>query len=42
MQVTCELITSKWFSNLLVAEVVISNNILSRYIAHCLLRILSV
>jgi len=32
MQITCELITSKGLSNLLVAEVVISDSILSRYI----------
>jgi len=37
--IICELITSKWLSNLLVAEVVISDSILSRYIAHYLLHI---
>jgi len=42
MQITCELITSKWLANLLVTEVVISDSILSRYIAHYLLQILSV
>ena len=42
MQITCELNTSKWLSDLSVAEVVISDSILSRYIAHYLLLILSV